>query len=133
MIGNDNIVLDMIQRDLKMRGINRYYIKSEVAENPKKIKVKPNEMVYVFYLGSLQKDIWTNNQEFEIKFISEVDTIKYNQNNCRILSQDYQLDQAFFESSKISKHLSDLNIESSTEHPYHIHYLTIKLLADEKN
>ena len=119
MIGNDNIVLDMIQRDLKMRGINLYYIKSEVAENPKKIKVKPNEMVYIYYLGSLQKDIWTNNQAFEI--------------NCRILSQDYQLDQAFFESSKISKHLSDLNIESTTEHTYHIHYLTIKLLADEKN
>lgn len=133
MIGNDNIVLDMIQRDLKMKGIHRYFIKSVVAENPKKIKVRPNEMVYVFYLGSLQKDIWTNNQEFEIKLISEVSTIKYNQNNCRILSQDYQLDQAFFESAMISKHLSDLTIESKTEHPYHIHYLTIKLLADEKN
>ena len=115
---NQNILLQQFRQDLKLRGVKNYHLDFLVAENPSKIKVSANEMIYLYYFG-------VQSNGFKVNVSSELSGVIYHPENCRKLTSD------FFESHHVTKHLSTISFQS--EGAFFIHYLRIKLLPNEED
>lgn len=118
MSEKNHILLFQVNQDLKLKGIKNYCLDFLISERPDMLKVKPNEMLYIYYFGS-QSNL------FKVKVMSELDEHTYHQTNCRKPSE------GFYESQFITKHLSDVSFQS--EGSFYIHYLKVKILPHEKN
>lgn len=123
------ILEEMIKQDMQQRGITRYHISDELAENPKQINVGANETVYVYYLCLKHQAP----PELEITLLSASTKINYTKGNTRCyyrgnltgLSGEYD----YIESSRISRHLSSIAItQKGTIEGFYIQYIKVKNL-----
>lgn len=134
MEGSNNILLEMIKQDMQLKGISKYHWNDEVVSNPSKIEVKENEVVYIYYFGNNQVDIWYKEQPFNIKLKSGTTLLEYSQKNCKVVSQDYFMDHSTFESNRVTRHLTTINFEiDNPKADFFIQYIKIKLLSNEEN
>ena len=107
----------MIANDLQAKGIADYQLLNEVVTNPATIKVGANEVVYVMYC--YVKPV----AAFSIKIHSGTAVATYNELNTR---QNAVGTSNIFESSLITAHWSNINIQSnlSTGH-FFIQYVRV--------
>ena len=107
---NDNILIYMIEQDLKAKGCACKQLTDVVAHNPKTIEVKANEVVYVHFLHT------DTNEDFNIGLNSP--------NTVQLYSQANTIDG---DSNLITRHWGNIKIKGTLPKNYFIHYVRIKL------
>ncbi len=125
----NEILSDMIKQDMQQRGITRYHITDEIAENPGQITVGVNETVYIYYLCLKHLPP----PPLEITLLSASTQIIYTKGNTRcyyrgnVTGQTGEYD--YIESSRISRHLSGITItRKGTIEDFYIQYIKVKNL-----
>ena len=107
---NDNLLVYMIEQDLKAKGCAYKQLIDVVVHNPKTIEVKANEVVYVHFLHTDARE------DFAISITSPNTVQLYSQLNT--ISGDNNL---------ITRHWGNIKIKGTLHGNYFIHYVRIKL------
>ena len=110
---NDALLTEMIKQDMQRKGISCYYLTDEVVENPKRIEVGANEVVYVCYFSTKQRE------PFVAELVSGTTKVSYNEKNTRVYYRAKIASSMNFydyiESALISRHWSNVKITFTGE------------------
>jgi hypothetical protein len=116
MTTNDNILIQMISNDLRIKSISDYQLLDEVVTNPKNIEVGANEVVYACYCYV------KTTGDFKVKLTSGTDVTNYHNLNTieKIVGSE-----PIYESSQITTHWSSIKITASLKGHFFIRYVKV--------
>lgn len=107
---NDNILIYMIEHDLKQKGCEAKQLVDVVVDSPKLIKVGANEIVYIHFVQA------SSEQPFELEISSANAVHKYTDKNT-----------INGVSNLITRHWGSVKVKPSEKLSYFIHYVKVKL------
>jgi len=127
---NDTLLTQMIKQDMQIKGVSCYHLTDRVIDNPEQINVGANEVVYVSYFSTKQRD------PFTLSMVSGTTQITYNEKNTKthykgkIRGSGNYYD--YLESSLISRHWSNVKITFKGEQTgFFLRYVKVKILAEK--
>ena len=133
---NDTLLTEMIKQDMQRKGISCYYLTDEVADNPKRIEVGANEVVYVCYFATKQRE------PFNVELVSGTTKVSYNEKNTKVyyraklkFASSSANNYDYIESALISRHWSNVKITFTGEPTgFFLRYVKAKFsYEDEKS
>ena len=111
---NTALLIEMIGRDMKQKGIVRYQLVDEVAESPRQIHVGVNEAIYIYYFFTTDADV------FPLSLNSGTAIVSYTEANTQVLDR-----LPSYQSSHITGHWTTVRMQPGNDVPFLLRYVRV--------